>query len=71
VDLLNAMTQAGCGTDDDWQSVQDSILKCLLQEDPLLAPVTFPVTVFLRDRARGICQDRRQKLGLPLDGNPI
>ena len=71
VDLLNAMTQAGCGTDDDWQSVQDSILKCLLQEDPLLAPITFPVTVFLRDRARGICQDRRQKLGLPLDGNPI
>ena len=71
VDLLNAMTQAGCGTDSDWQSVQDSILKCLQQEDPLLSPVTFPITKFLRDTARGICQDRRQKLGLPLDGNPL
>ena len=71
VDLLGAMTQAGCGTDSDWQSVQDSILKCLSQEDPLLEPVTFPITKFLRDTARGICQDRRQKLGLPLDGNPL
>jgi hypothetical protein len=70
VDLLDAMVEVGCGTDADWQTLQDIIKQCLKNEDPLLEPITFPVTKFMRDVARGVCQSRRRNLGLPLDANP-
>ena len=69
-DLLGAMIENGCGTDNDWNAIKGDITQCLQQEDPILSKLTIPITVFLRNTARGVCQVARQGLGLPTDANP-
>jgi len=58
------------GTDNDWNAIKGDITQCLKQEDPMLSKLTIPITVFLRNTARGVCQVARQRLGLPTDANP-
>jgi hypothetical protein len=66
---LGAMIENGCGTNNNWNAIKGDITQCLKQEDPILSKLTIPVTVFLRNTARGVCQVARQRLGLPTDAN--
>lgn len=61
VDLQNALLMGGCGTDSDWQRVQDQIFSCVDEEGGLFTGLAKPIVQFMRDGVRANCLKARGK----------
>ncbi len=59
VDLLDSLIMEGCGTNADWQNLEDTIFECIDQQGGPFTGMARRIVETMRDRVRAKCLETR------------